>query len=205
MIGGLVGQADSTITDSYATGTVAGGGGYTGGLVGKSNGSITNSHATGKVDGAHLVGGLVGFQKYSTSITDSYATGAVSGTLYSIGGLIGSMGGSVTNSYATGNVVSKTDAVGGLIGSWSSGDSPIVKGSYATGTVDGRYAVGGLIGDTGGCFCTVSDSHATGKITSVADYVGGLIGYVDQRRLPTLHLRRCFRRQQRRRLGWAGR
>ena len=65
------------------------------------------------------------------------------------------------------------------IGSWSSGDGPIVKGSYATGTVDGRCAVGGLIGDTGGCFCTVSDSHATGKITSVADYVGGLIGYVD--------------------------
>lgn len=179
MIGGLVGQADGVISNSYATGNVTGGGGYTGGLAGKANSDISSSHATGKVNGAHLVGGLVGSQKYNTTISDSYATGEVNGTLYSIGGLVGSLGGSVINSYATGNVKSSTDAVGGLAGSWSSGNSPVIQNSYATGTVDGRYAVGGLVGDTGGCYCMVKTSHASGKVTSTADYVGGLLGYVD--------------------------
>lgn len=179
LIGGLVGQADGAISDSYATGNVVGGGGYTGGMAGKTNGNISNSYATGKVDGAHIVGGLTGYQKSGTVISDSYATGNVTGTLYSVGGLVGLSSDSIHNSYATGNVKSTTDAVGGLVGSWSSGNSPEIKDSYSTGTVEGRYAVGGLIGDMSACYCFVKTSHATGKISGTADYIGGLIGYVD--------------------------
>jgi filamentous hemagglutinin family protein len=179
LIGGLVGQADGVVSGSYATGNVSAGSGYTGGLIGKANSNVSNSHASGKVDGAHIVGGLVGMQKFDANIADSYATGNVSGTLYSVGGLVGLLGGSVHDSYATGNVKSTTDAVGGLVGSWSSGTAPEIKDSYATGTVDGRYAVGGLVGDMSACYCFIKNSHASGKITATADYVGGLVGYVD--------------------------
>ena len=51
IIGGLVGNNDGTIINSYATGTVRGGG-RKGGLVGQSNGMITNSYATGEVTGS---------------------------------------------------------------------------------------------------------------------------------------------------------
>ena len=66
-VGGLVGWNIGTISASYATGTVDGGGGASGrvgGLVGDNDGTITASYATGDVDGgagaADRVGGLVG-------------------------------------------------------------------------------------------------------------------------------------------------
>ncbi|WP_172600431.1 YDG domain-containing protein [Sulfurivermis fontis] len=104
-VGGLVGQnysagvsLDSTISNSYATGSVAGGSSV-GGLVGRnysmagSNSIISNSYATGSVSGSgNNVGGLVG-ENYgdaggNITITDSYATGSVSGSS-SVGGLVG--------------------------------------------------------------------------------------------------------------------
>ena len=49
-VGGLVGDAAGTTTNSYATGNVVGDE-YVGGLVGDTGGSITNSYATGNVTG----------------------------------------------------------------------------------------------------------------------------------------------------------
>jgi hypothetical protein len=61
-IGGLVGYANSPITDSYATGKVTGTGDKIGGLVGQTYGyAVTNCYAIGNVTGASNVGGLVGF------------------------------------------------------------------------------------------------------------------------------------------------
>ena len=42
--------------------------------------SITNSYATGSVTGTNHTGGLVGRAAESITITNSYATGEVSGT-----------------------------------------------------------------------------------------------------------------------------
>ena len=42
--------------------------------------SIDNSYATGSVRGRSNVGGLVGYNIYSSSIDNSYATGNVSGS-----------------------------------------------------------------------------------------------------------------------------
>jgi filamentous hemagglutinin family protein len=127
--GGLVGYNygnGSTITDSYATGTVsiAGNGGAVGGLVGNNVGAtITSSYATGSVSGVtnSSVGGLVG-NDLDGSIGNSYAVGSVtsSGTGTSVGGLLGSNTavGAISNSYATGAVTSTgTGAnLGGLVG-----------------------------------------------------------------------------------------
>ena len=61
-VGGLVGHqgANSSIRDSYATGSVFGQSNI-GGLVGENEGSINNGYATGSVFGAENIGGLVGY------------------------------------------------------------------------------------------------------------------------------------------------
>ena len=146
-VGGLVGQNNGTITNSYATGSVSGND-YIGGLVGANQGTITNSYATGSVLGDDGVGGLVGangddFSSFSfgVRITTSYATGSVSGN-NSVGGLVGENRGTITN-------------------------------SYATGSVSGDFGVGGLVGENGGI---ITNSYATGSVSGSGDNLGGLVG-----------------------------
>ena len=119
-VGGLVGQNNGSIANSYATGSVAGSS-YVGGLVGLMNsGSITtNTYATGFVRGERILGGLVG--QNVGSITNSYATGSVEGKMTTVGGLIGWNVGDIKNSYATGFVMG-INFIGGLIGFKNAGD-----------------------------------------------------------------------------------
>ncbi len=172
-VGGLVGyNSGSTISDSYATGSVTGTGDRVGGLIGYSFvGTITASYATGSVSGAKYVGGLVGYGSRG-AITGSYATGSVTGTGDRVGGLIGySFVGTITANYATGSV-SGANYVGGLVGYGSRG---AITGSYATGSVTGTGdRVGGLIGYR--FRNTITTSYATGSVSG-ANYVGGLVGY----------------------------
>ena len=91
LVGGLVGvNNNSTISNSYATGTVSGNYGV-GGLVGYNynNSTISNSYATGTVIGDWYVGGLVGINDNLSTISNSYATGIVSGINDYVGGLVG--------------------------------------------------------------------------------------------------------------------
>ena len=139
-VGGLVGENDGRITNSYATGAVAGTSGEVGGLVGSNDGDIMNSYATGAVTGNNGIGGLVGIN-YFGSVTNSYATGAVTGNSR-IGGLVGiNYFGNITNSYATGAVAGNGN-VGGLVGE----NDGRITNSYATGVVTGNHNVGGLVG-----------------------------------------------------------
>jgi len=144
-VGGLAGSSSSSITNSYATGTVSGTDSV-GGLAGDSYGDITNSYATGNVTGqGNYVGGLAGYS--SSSITNSYATGTVSGT-DRVGGLAGYSSSSITNSYATGTV-SGDSKVGGLIGEAVACNDGIVfnvTDSVSYSQVSGNTAVGSLIG-----------------------------------------------------------
>ena len=168
----------SSITNSYAAGSVEGSGNYIGGLVGWNvSGTITNSYATGDVTGSsNSVGGLVGENRGGT-ITNSYATGTVSGTVSgfdnTIGGLVGGNDGTITNSYATGIVSGSGNVAGGLVGFNNGGT---ITNSYATGTVSGNDNVGGLVGfNSGG---TITNSYATGTVTG-ASGIGGLVGRHD--------------------------
>jgi hypothetical protein len=73
---------------------------YAGGLAGESlgNSTINNSYSTGSVSGVTYVGGLTGSNSSST-ITNCYSTGSVTGTT-SVGGMIGTASSStVTNSF----------------------------------------------------------------------------------------------------------
>ena len=172
-VGGLIGENNGVITNSYATGSVTGT--YqVGGLVGSSRGgSITNSYAASSVTGigwSTEIGGLVGSNSREGNITNSYATGSVTGTMR-LGGLVGeNNSGIIMNSYATGSVIGIASFVGGLIG-YNRGS---IKNSYATGSVAGSWMVGGLIGRNRD---SIENSYATGSVISNGSYVGGLIGY----------------------------
>lgn len=172
-IGGLVGNnQETTITNSYAKGTVKGANGV-GGLVGNNanvSSTITNSYATGNIEGSHNVGGLIGYNA-SPTITDSYATGNVKGE-NSVGGLVGYNTNSIiTTSYATGNVEGLNN-VGGLVG-YNAASS--ITNSYARGDINGTNSVGGLAGYIL-TSSTITKAYATGSVTGSTN-LGGLVGY----------------------------
>ncbi|HEY2034715.1 MAG TPA: GLUG motif-containing protein [Rhizomicrobium sp.] len=129
-VGGLAGRSGftgtSSITTSYASGSVSGGG-YTasvGGLVGAvtQTSSVSSSHASGNVSGGGqyaFVGGLIGDVTDTTgSVTNAQASGSVIGGIDSDdGSLIGANAGTVTGSTATGSVSGGSGScIGGLIG-----------------------------------------------------------------------------------------
>lgn len=174
-VGGLVGENDGLVHNSYATGAVtslSAGWAGTGGLVGENYGTITASHAAVTVTSSgNYVGGLVGYNAGGApgaTILASYATGDVSGSS-AVGGLIGGGGGIVSNSYASGDVTGY-NYVGGLAG-LASGTYTNV---YATGDVNGTETVGGLIGYANSL--TLQSASASGAVTGAGQAVGGLIG-----------------------------
>ena len=121
--GGLVGNSDGTVSNSYASGTVVGitfsiggllgnnggttincyvncnvtGDVYVGGLVGYNHGTISDSYSTGNLVGSEKVGGLVGWNRDDT-VSNSYSTGSVTGDVY-VGGLVGYNEDTVTDSF----------------------------------------------------------------------------------------------------------
>lgn len=115
-VGCLVGYAvsNSTIRNSYATGTVSGDS-IVGGLVGLNSTSIIEgSYSKTTVSGTHLVGGLVGKNFYASKIRTSYASGSVSGS-NKVGGLVGeSSHGCIIQADSSAGSVSGAIYVGGL-------------------------------------------------------------------------------------------
>jgi hypothetical protein len=88
-IGGLVGNNLGTISSCYATGAISGNSNDVGGLVGENFGGIISScYATGTVTGTYRVGGLIGYNAYSSSITttssfwDTQTSGQTKGVGY---------------------------------------------------------------------------------------------------------------------------
>ena len=184
-VGGLVGAArnNTTISNSYATGSVEGtgtgryAGSYVGGLMGRAwDSTIKNSYATGSVIGKEKVGGLVGGAWDSTEISHSYATGSVEGSFMKVGGLVGEAqyGTKISNSYATVSVTGEANTAGGLVGD---AYDITIDNSYSTGSATGRSSVGGLVGTL--AYTTISNSYATGSVESTGNYVGGLVGHAN--------------------------
>jgi filamentous hemagglutinin family protein len=195
--GALVGQMTaSTISNSYSTLDVtgdAGTGGLVGRIVGNDASSISNSHASGVVAGNAGTGGLVGSIAGvgGSSISNSYASGVVTGKA-GAGGLVGSIAGAasgnasnISNSYATGEVTGDA-ATGGLVGSIAgdvSGAPSDISDSHATGNVNGvgglgagGAGTGGLVGSLATNSGNISNSYATGDVTSTGAATGGLVG-----------------------------
>ncbi|NHN33062.1 immunoglobulin-like domain-containing protein [Paenibacillus agricola] len=99
-IGGLVGNLDGRIENSYATGNVSGTtANHTGGLVGTSfGGTIVNSYAAGIVSsGSGLKGGLVGNEDISPNVTSSYWNVSDNPGLQTVGSASGTDGAVIKN------------------------------------------------------------------------------------------------------------
>jgi len=79
-MGGLVGVIDnagSTVSNSFAMGDVTATGDQVGGLAGSllNASTVDNSFASGNVMGSNLVGGFIGVAFPNITITDAYASG----------------------------------------------------------------------------------------------------------------------------------
>ncbi|NIK78515.1 hypothetical protein FHS15_003653 [Paenibacillus castaneae] len=110
-VGGLIGQNNGNISNSYASGIVSGSY-FVGGLVGNNRNEITGSYTAVAVSGIYA-GGLVGYNEIGT-ISNSYATGDLIESTF-VGGLVGySYFGSISDSYALGSV--SGEYAGGLVG-----------------------------------------------------------------------------------------
>jgi len=115
--------------------------------------------------------GLFGYTD-SADIKNVGFTGNVSGD-DEIGGLIGQADDTdVTNSWASGVVSGLDDYVGGLIGE---AVNSRVTGSWATGAVSGDENIGGLVGQADSDV-EISNSRASGSVTSRNEDAGGLVG-----------------------------
>ncbi len=176
--GGLVGQNNGTVSKSYSTGETSGRINV-GGLVGRNNGTVSSSYSTGEVSGEQQVGGLVGLN--DDKIENSYSTSEVSGNInlsYSVGGLVGRSWGTISNSYSAGEV-SGHIYVGGLVGEHDA-KSARIENSYSTGEVNGLINAGGLVGRNRSN-STVSNSYATGNVTRISGtdtMFGGFVGQI---------------------------
>jgi mucin-19 len=194
-VGGLVGVAYGTgYSNLLATGAATlTGGERLGGLIGWfSASSLTNAEARGVVTGqgtsGNYVGGLVGFLDSNATVADSrFTTGSVTGKNSYVGGLVGwaASGTSIKGSYSTQAVTGTNDFVGGLVGKLAgsimgSANSPALANgsaySYATGSVTGRYDVGGLVGRADDA-ASITDAYSTGSVTANRNF-GGLLGYL---------------------------
>jgi hypothetical protein len=165
-VGGLVGHNAGTVSNSYSSGHVTGGGGI-GGLVGRNAGTVSNCHSTGSVTGDSSVGGLLGHNV--GTVSNSYSKSSVTGDGY-VGGLVGDNMGTVSSSDSTGDVIGDS-WVGGLVGYNNRGCT--VSKSYSTGSVSGTWGTGGLVG---GSIGTVSNSYATGSVSGNS-LAAGLVGF----------------------------
>ena len=161
-VGGLVGflYPDSTIEDSFTTGTVSAPM-QAGGLVGNLEGSVWRCYSTASLSGgsgSFSLGGLVGLNH--GLIHTSWAGGAITGGM-NVGGLVG------------------YNEVGD--GIWTPYFDTQVTDSYATGAVRADKEVGGLIGANEG---TLLRCYSTGAVTTSGSTpasdpkssIGGLVG-----------------------------
>lgn len=116
-----------------------------GGLVGENNGLITQSYAKSIVTGVNNVAALVGYNTSSGAVKNSYSTGNVNITNKGLhgGSLAGANSGVISNSYSTGSVSGNGIKVGGLVGF---NDSGTISDCYATSSVAGSQNIGGLAG-----------------------------------------------------------
>ena len=184
-VGGLVELNQGSITNSYATGTLAGPG--VGGLVYDNNGAgaaITGSHAAATLTG-NGAGGAAGLALFNEgTISASYSTSTFSSaTEADAAGLVVSNAGAVSNSWSNSDIA--LDSGGGVAG--------LVAQNLGTGTIVNSYATGNLTSGNGGSGVNVqmggltvfnqgsiSQSYATGSVTDAGPHsqttIGGFAG-----------------------------
>ncbi len=156
-------------------------------LTGTGSSSISNSYATGSVIGTSSVGMLVG-EVEGASVRNCYSEGSVSGTS-NVGGLIGQTRwkGSVTNSYTTCDVMGSI-TVGGFVGYNIFHGGGYIWNCYSTGNVNGERYFGGFVGihHAGSIYSSYWDIETSGTTIGCGWDTGGS-GQPDGRTTMQMH------------------
>lgn len=135
---------------------------------------IENCHVTGTISGINSIGGVVGkITNHSVAKMCSFE-GEVVSTDGDAGGIVGSVAtnGKVLLSFTKGTISGRRSAGGIIGGSISDG---LANNCYSEATITSRTAAGGITGD---CESKISNSYATGNITSISRNAGSITGIV---------------------------
>ena len=175
---GLFGVVDNTVIQNvHIVDCSIAGAANTGALIGSAHddASIFGCSASGKVTGTmDTVGGIVGH--CTGKIGASFSTCDVSGTRY-VGGVVGlaSTGSSVENCWSSGSVSASEESAGGIAGCDANG--AVVKYCYSTAIVSAPTYAGGISGLAHGPveYCAALNPSVTGGANHVA-VVGATYG-----------------------------
>ena len=136
--------------------------------------SVLDSYMRGK----DCIGGICGYNDGGT-IQNCYSAATVCGDSY-IGGICGRSEGDsiIENCYNTGYVYGATRSIGGICGD----NSATLQGCYNVGNVNGKFYVGGIVGESSGSGNTIwiKDCYNRGNVigdTKDIGGIGGCIGY----------------------------
>ena len=190
--GVIAGVSSNTISSSYTSGTInVTGYSQTGGFVGSSSGPILNSFAEGNITvtgGSNdSVGGFAG--SIGAAVTNASISGNITVTGYRfVGGFIGSSTAALNNIVMTAavNITGTGDQVGGAVGETTNSTNNIR--AELSGTVSGRYNIGGAFGHVSSSSSSLSNikvenmtinASGTGSIHSstYGSGAGGIAGY----------------------------
>ena len=183
-VGGICGanRGSNPLNTCHVQATVNGND-HIGGIIGQidyGDSHMTSCSFCGDVNGSSFVGGICGRYASLTTMKGCYAVAHVIASGNEVGGLIGANYSSshynltLLNSYFSGSV-SGNEQVGGLIGHAYSGKT---KYCYANTIVNGKKAIGGLIGKTEGRYGCGVDLISNVAICSSVKATEGNVGRV---------------------------
>lgn len=134
--------------------------------------SVINSYMRGE----DCIGGICGYNDGGT-IQNCYSAATVCGDSY-IGGICGRSEGDsiIENCYNTGYVYGATRSIGGICGD----NSATLQGCYNVGNVNGKFYVGGIVGESSGSGNTIwiKDCYNRGNVIGDTKDIGGIGGYI---------------------------
>ena len=126
--------------------------------------------------GDYCIGGICGNEDGGT-IQNCYSAATVCGDSY-IGGICGRSEGDsiIENCYNTGYVYGATRSIGGICGD----NSATLQGCYNVGNVNGKFYVGGIVGESSGSGNTIwiKDCYNRGNVIGDTKDIGGIGGYI---------------------------
>ena len=126
--------------------------------------------------GEHDIGGICGRNEGGT-IQNCYSAATVCGDSY-IGGICGRSRSNsiIENCYNAGNVYGNGRSIGGICGY----NFSIIENCYNVGKVNGKFYVGGIVGESSGSGNTIwiKDCYNRGNVIGDTKDIGGIGGYI---------------------------
>ncbi|MDY3196114.1 MAG: InlB B-repeat-containing protein [Paracholeplasma sp.] len=176
-IGGITGVNVGTIKNVVNKGIVSAQGSYVGGIVGENELTITDSYNKAPVSGASHVAGIAGLNR--STISKTYNTQAITGITV-VGGITGENRGSVTESFNDGNILATKDIAGGVVGLQADANATTNRIYHSASVRTNETIAGGIIGklDAGQLHDAYNSGDVSGKSSIgmiVGQYLSGAV------------------------------